>query len=476
MVTSPPLWKSAALIAAIASLSLSASGQTAPAAPAPVTPNSFADVTAQLDPGGEFYLYVSTAQWLARLSDAVDTVQNVVLSSHPQSITQIARAAEMSALAKDVIRKSGLQDISGLGASSFNYAPGLYRNKIFLHHYPAQSTGLIWSLYGKSTHPLTALDMLPADTSAASYGDFDLAQLINFVRTEAVQSGIPEYKQAVDQAETQFFGVSGLKLDDVLASLNGSLGAVITLDASNIISIPINQQVQMIPAPRLAFLIAVKNDLIFNQVNKMIAGNPGVIKTEEPGLRMRTMPVPFVMPTVNLRPSIASWNGFLIIATDDTIIRKIIAAQKEGHGFKDMPEYARLSAGLPQQGNSFAIMTQLAVDTMKKFQDSVIANAQGPAPTQAAKAQQMVNEYQQILRQYQHTGPAISIGGVLPNGLLSVSQGTQGSGQLLAPILTVPASIMSGVIIPMMDRVQPATSSVPGAMNPYPSPTPGTSP
>jgi len=479
MAPIPSLRKYAVLVAAIALPIANACGQAAPATPAPtpVTPNSFADVTAQLDPGGEFYLYLSTAQWLGKLSDSVNSLHDIVLSSGTGFTPErVAKADKAAAVARDMIQKSGLQDISGIGASSFNYTPGLYRNKIFVHHYPAEGSGLIWSLYGRSPHALDALDMLPVDTSAAGFGDFDLAHLINFLISEANQSGIPEFKQAVDQMQTQFFGVSGLKLDDVLASLSGSMGTVVTQDASDIISIPINQQVQTMPAPHLAILIAVKNDLIFDQVDKMITGNPGVIKTEEPGLRMRTMPVPFIMPTLNLRPSVAQWNGFLVIATDDAIIRKIIAAKKDGHGIKETPEYARLSAGLPQQGNSFAVMTQLFTDTLQKFQSGLTANQPGTPPAQAAQLQKLIH-------QYQHTGPMMSVGAVLPTGWLSVSQGSQGSSQLLAPLIIAPAAIAAGVVMPMMmhhtqppPAFPPPTSSGPGATNPYLSPNPGTSP
>jgi len=474
MVSFPSLRKCAALGATLALLIVTPCRPAAAAStvPAPVTPNSFGDVVSQLDPGGEFFLYMSTAQWLGKLSNGVDTIHNLVLSSGSGLTPQrIAKADKAAALAKDIIQKSGLQEITGVGASSFNYAPGLYRNKVFLHHYPTQGSGIIWSLYGTSPHPLAWVDMLPADTSAATFGDFDAAQLINFLRAEAEQSGIPELKQAVDKWQAQFFGVSGLKLDDVLNSLNGSMGAVITLDSSNIISIPVAQQVEMMPAPRLAILISVKGDLIFKQVDKMLAGNPGVIKTDEPGLRMRTMPVPFIMPTLNLRPSVAQWNGYLIIATDDTIIRELVATQKEGHGFTQTPEYARLSAGLPKQGNSFAVVTQLFADTVQKLQSQFSANQQGPNQAQAAAIQQMMSRYQ-------HTGPLMSVGAMLPNGWLTISQGSQGTDQLLKPLLIAPAAIVAGMlrVLPALHPAPQPTSSAPGAMNPYPMPTPGTSP
>jgi hypothetical protein len=379
------------------------------------TPNSFDDVTAQLDPGGDFYLYLSTEQWLGKLSQGVDTLRGMMLSgSTRQPLPNPEQADKGFAVLKDIIQKSGLEEISGLGISSFAVAPGLHRNKVFIHHYADKGSGMLWSICGTEPHPLPALDFLPADTAVANFGDFDLAQLVNFLRQEASQSGIPELQQAVTQWQTQFAGVSGLQLDDVLQSLNGSMGMLLTLNATNTISIPIDNEPQTIPAPRLAILFAVKNDLVFKQVDKMLGGNPGVIKVDEPDVRMRTMPVP-ILPALNLRPTVAQWNGFLVIASDDQLIRDMIAVQKGAPGYKSTTEYATLSAGLPQQGNCLYVSSQRFADTMHKFQGPMFANQPGATPAQAAFMRQWLAYYQKV-------GSAFGIGVRLPNGWLSVAQ------------------------------------------------------
>ena len=472
MVTFPSRRKCAALAAGLTLLALGGcektetstqspppAGPAASSAPKPATPNSFDEVTAQLDPGGDFYLYLSTAQWLGKLSHGIDTMHDVLLSGSATESAQDRDQAEKGfALAKDIVQKSGLEEITGLGASSFNFAPGLYRNKIFVHHYADKGSGIIWSLYGKAPGPLTGLDLLPADTGVAVFGDFDLAQLINFLRQEADQSGLPELKQAVSQWQTQFSGVSGLQLDDVLQSLNGSLGMVLTLDATSTVSIPIANQAQTIPTPRLALLIAVKNDIIFKQVDKMLGGTPGLVKVDEPDLRMRTMPLP-IIPSLNLRPTVAQWNGFLVIASDDQLIRDMIAVRKGGPGYKSTAEYATLSAGLPDQGNSFGVVSQSFADTVHKFQQQMYANQPGVSPAQTALLQRFFSGG------YQTTGHIMGVGAVLPNGWLSVSQGSQGSSQLLAPMLIVPAAIAASVALPAFSGVQQKALAVKSTNN-----------
>lgn len=411
------------------------------------TPNSFDDVTAQLDPGGDFYLYLSTAQWLGKLSKGIDTLHDLILSgSGAQSLPDTQKAGQGFAVLKDIIQKSGLEDITGLGASSIALAPDLFRNKIFVHHYPDKGAGILWSLYGTAPHPLSALDFLPADTALAGFGDFDLAQLVTFLRQEASQSGIPELNQAVAQWQTQFAGLTGLQLDDVLGSLNGSMGMVLTLDATTTISIPIAAQPQTIPAPRLALLIAVKNDLVFKQVDKMLAGNPAVVKVDQPGLQMRTMSIP-IMPALGLLPTVAQWNGFLIIASDDKIVRDMVAVQGGAPGIKSTAEFATLSAGLPQQGNSFGLSTQRFFDTLRQVQGQMLANQPGSSAAQAALMQRLISRYQKA-------GHMFAVGSLMPNGWLSVSQGSQGSSQMLAPMLIAPAAILAGLALPAFTGVR----------------------
>jgi len=418
----------------------------APAAPSPAaspaeksaTPNSFDDVTAQLDPGGDFYLYLNTAQWLGRLSHGIDTIHDLVLSgTGSQSVPNPVQAEKAFFLIKDIAEKSGLEEITGIGASSFAIAPGLYRNKVFVHHDADKASGILWSLYGKAPHPLAGLDLLPADTALASYGDFDLAQLINFLRQEANQPRFPVAQLAVARWQTQFAGITGLQLDDVLGSLNGAMGMVLTLDATSTITVPIAGQPQTIPTPRLAILLAVKSDLIFKQVDKMLSILPGLIKVDEPDLRMRTMPLP-KFPALKPRLTVAQWNGFLVIASDDKLIRDMIAVQKGAPGYTSTPEYATLSAGLPQQGNRFGLVTQRFADTYGTLRSQMFANQPAFAPAQAVLLRR-------LLSRYQHTYQTFGVGVCLPNGQLAVSQGPGGSSQLLAPLVIAPAAIAAAI-------------------------------
>jgi len=148
-------------------------------------------------------------------------------------------------------------------------------------------------------------------------------------------------------------------------------------------------------------------------VDKMLGGNPGVIKVDETDLRMRTMSLPMI-PGLNLRPTVAQWNGYLVIASDDQLIRDMVAVQKGAPGYKSTSEYITLSASLPQQGNSFCVSTQRFADTARKVQSQMYANNSATQP-QAAM-------FQHWFSTYQKAGHGVGIGVHMPNGWLTVSQ------------------------------------------------------
>jgi hypothetical protein len=150
------------------------------------------------------------------------------------------------------------------------------------------------------------------------------------------------------------------------------------------------------------------------------------------------MPIP-KYPALNLRPTVAQWNGYLVIASDDRLVRDMAAVQKGAPGYKSTPEYATLSAGLPQQGNSFAVITQRFADTYGKIRSELTANQPGIAPARAAFVQRLLSRYQKT---YQTFG----VGICLPNGRLCVSQGSGGSSQLLTPLVIVPAALAATAI------------------------------
>ena len=420
---------------------------TPPAPPSPVSaePNSFDEVAAQLDRGGSFYAYVSTESWIAGLAAQFGSLRDILLATPNVANVADRKSAETAfQIMTNLCTHSGIGQVTGVGASSFALEPGLYRSKVFIHHHAGKGDGVFWSAFGTTPHPLTALELLPADTALAGFGDLDLAAVVAFLRREVEQSGVPEAQQGLAQMLKEFPSGAGMTLDEALGSLGGSLGFVLTLDAAKRLELPVGAEKISIPAPRAALLVQVKDDRIFKRLDQLLAASPGLVKTDEAGLQMRSLPSP-VPPPIELRPTVALWGGYLILATDDQLVRALIAAKTTGKGFKSAAEFAKLTAGLPAEGNSFQLATAAFGETVARVQREMVKGQPGATAEQLAMLEKLLGS--------QKAGSTFSVSAHMPNGWLAVGKGSQGASQLLAPALIVPA-IGAGIAMPVFSEVR----------------------
>jgi hypothetical protein len=405
--------------------------------------NSFAEVTAKLDPGGNFYLYLSTEQILGGLSNHLVSASNIICALPDIPGTGRETLNKVFTVLGDVVKDSGISEISGLGMSSIAREKGFYYNKAIVHHYPGQNTGLIWSLFGRSPHPLKELDLLPATTALAASADFDLLLAwTNFLQT-ARSLDIPEAGPALDQLPAKFRQLTGLDLDATLKSLGGEYGLILTLDTNKTVTLPLGDKPITIPNPGLCLVLKVNSDLIFDRVDKILAANPVisklVIKTDDPGFKMRTVPIPLPLP-VELHPSLARVGDYLLLATSDTMVREMVAVQAgQKKGFKSTEAFKRLSQGVPDNGNSFSLVT------------SALGGALGQIQENALAGQNMDPEALKSLHQLVQNGAncgSYSVGLTGPEGWEGVGNGgSEGAQMLVIPVAAV-AGAVAAIAIP----------------------------
>lgn len=428
---------SLALFAAILS-----GAATATAAIAVAETNSFDEVTARLDRGGSLYLYLNTAQWLDGLSKNVADYRELIVdqSKTPEEREKTGRYFDLGI---DLLQKSGLEQISGVGLSSVAVEPGAYRNTFFLHHYRGKDTGLLGVVSGGAPHPLAALDLLPVNTAAATFSDSNLPGLVTSLRAELDKAGIPELKTAMDDGISQFARLTGLPLDSVLQSLGAGAGMVLTLDPARPVDLTFGGQTQTFPHPRLAILIETKDDRIFRRIDQVAGGFPGVVKTDEPALHMRTMAFP-AAPNFTVRATVAQTDKFLIAATDDSLVRDILAAQTSGQGFKSTPEFAKMSAGLPAEGTGFNLVTPPFIEAWKQVRSQMLKAQSRHSSAEEAFMQKMMDA--------QGIAATYSVSSHVENGWLTVSRSSQGASQMLAPLLIIPG-IAVGAAIPIYTKM-----------------------
>jgi hypothetical protein len=440
------LWMNHSFDGASATAAASTSNPGAPTKSA--EPNDFDEVAGHLDRGGSFYLYANTAQWLAGLSKQIGDFQDLIMSSVPKQQNDADRQSANLAfkVLTDLVKKSGVEEVSGVGASSIAVEKGIYLNKLFVRHESGAGEGFMWSAFGRSSHPLEALDLLPADTVLASFSDLNLGNVLDGLRQEIEQSANRDARKSFDASLAQFSTSFGISAEDVLSSLDGSIGWVLTLDPAKTVSIPRESGPLVIPTPRAALFLRVKDDRIFKQIEHSMGANPNIRRHDLADVRMLTLPVPGPNEAW-LRPTVAQWTqGYLLVASDSSIIDDMIAAQKTGKGLKSTPQFASLMAGLPTEGNSFQIVTEQFGKTLGPLRSEMFKNQPGTTPEQTALMQKFFAG--------QTPGTSCTISTHLADGWMVIGKGTQGARQMLGSMAIPAVAIAAAVALPVFSQVE----------------------
>ncbi len=405
---------------------------------------SFTEVTSKLDAGGNLYLYLSTEQWLAGVSSKVAAWRGVVEAIpalKPEARENVGKTFD---IVTNLIQQSGIEDVSGFGMSSIARETNFYHSKIVLHHYPGKGSGFLWNMFGRKPHALGGLDLLPATTALATFSDLDVPILWSAVQKQVAQSGFPQAEELLNKLPENFEKATGLKWDGVLASLGGEFGFAITLDDTKVVSTPLSGDGDplQIPEPALLIVAKVKDDTIFNRVDQALSQSAGqqIVKTDKPGLKMRTWPLPFPLP-IQLRPTVATADGYLFIATTDAIIQEVLAVKTgQKPGLKSTEEFQRLAQDVPAQGNSFSFTSRRFGQTVLKIQQAALqAKVHGPE-SQTAWLQSLLGS----------RPPAMSyvVAENTDEGWFAVANGNQHPAKLLAIGAAVPAGMLAGIAIP----------------------------
>jgi hypothetical protein len=400
---------------------------------------SFDEVTAKLDKGGNFYLYLSTEQVLSELPAKLAGISNFMGSLPGLGGEQGQTAGKIFNFANGWIKDSGIDQISGVGMSSIAREPGFYYGKIIVHHYPGQDNGAIWSLLGKKAHPLHELDLLPETTVFAMFSDFDAPLAWNDIQKHVKQLDIPAMTDSLNQWPDQFHKMTGLAFDKVLASLGGNYGVIFTLDDQKKISLPLPSGAMEIPNPALAIVAKVNSDVIFKRVDELCKGNALIARVDNSDLKMRTMTIPIPLP-LDLRPSIARSGDYLILATSDTMVQDILAVKAgKKKGFKSTEEFARLSQGIPSEGNNFILVASQFVKSMSQIQAQTLTNKGGMTSAQVEAMQHAFNGGS--------NGGNYSVGANGPEGWEGCANGSQSLQAAIVP-LAVGAGVAAAIVIP----------------------------
>jgi len=402
---------------------------------------SFNEVTSQLDPGGNFYLYLGTEQWLDGVSGKVSQWRQIFTAMPNINADDRANIDKVFDVVTRLIKDSGVEDVSGVGMSSIALEKGFYHNKSLVYHYPGKGSGFLWTIFGKQAHPLTGLDFLPTNTVMACCSDADLPLAWSVLEQEINQANLPQAQDWLAKWPDEFEQRTQIKWDQFLASLGGEFELVVTFDESKKIPVPLPSGERLdVPEPALLLITKVNDDTIFNRIDAALKDNSQVTRVDRPGLKMRTMPVPLPLP-IQLRPTIASSGGYLFIGSSDTIVQEALAVKGgQKPGLQSTKEFKHLAQDMPQDGNQFSFVSQEFGRILFQVQKQMLALQKNASPAQTQWMQSLIHTNQAF---YSYTVAANTAG-----GWLTVGNGNRSAAQaLLIPLVAVPAAL-SAIAIP----------------------------
>src|SRR5439155_18764529 len=175
----------------------------------------------------------------------------------------------------------------------------------------------------------------------------------------------------------EFEEKTGINFEALLNSLGGEFGIVLTLDDTRKVSLPLpTPQPLEIPEPRLALVVKVKDNVLFDHLDKLLQQNPQVTRVDEEGLRMRTMPGRPVPVPIPLRLSIARAGDYFYFGSTDTLIREMLAVRGgKQPGLKSSEEFKRIASGVQEQGNSLVFVSPRFTRAISEVQAAALSAA-----------------------------------------------------------------------------------------------------
>ena len=325
---------------------------------ASAVPNSFAEVSAKLDPNGSLYLYYSTEDVIETVEKYTDALigfaQETANSGAagfrpgPQEQAMVDAGTKVSKAFYDQL---GISEISGVGMSSFEFEKGLHRNKMVIHHFPDKSTGKLWSLFGSQPHEIGLLKMLPADTALALSHEFNAKALMEWLPELAKASGDEAIQDQFDQAMQMADMMIGLR--DLAGSFGNQVGLFVTLDVENTIPLPPEMGGE-IPTPGLGLVMKVKDDKIADMVLIALEASPIPFEKQSiEGIEAHVLTEPVSTP-FPLAPALFKLDDYIVAASNTELAAKIITTHRgDKAGLTGTDEFQRLAKGLDLKGNHF---------------------------------------------------------------------------------------------------------------------------
>jgi hypothetical protein len=412
---------------------------------------TFYATTQYLDQGGDVFVFLRTEQILDKLPPFIEELSKLLqdaAANDPQG--DPAQVAQWTKVVADAMDRTGIPHLRGFGLSVAQVKDGVSRTNTVLYSGERTKPGLLWDLAGNQPpRPLEALEILPATTIIASFSDFEIAQIWNYVKRTIDQ--LPEEQKAqistqIDMAPMML----GVSIDELTAMMGKHVGFLVTADPSATMNVPMDGSTLAIPELAAAILFRVPDDKLYDFLNTKLDGMGGpkpLQNISEQGLRMRVADVPET--GFPLRPALARFGNYVAIVTHEKLARQLARVGPENPPLlRDDPAFESLASLDSREVNSLAYMSPRAGEIIRKFQTAALEKedtSQLP-PALRKKIEDMYSWFQQDFH-YQ-------VGRLQSDGWVTHAYSDRGGETVVAAAAVAPTALMAAIAVPSFLRAR----------------------
>ncbi len=311
-----------------------------------VEPSShFSKVSSELDTGGTFFTYIELEGDVARFTDSIDALTDLV----QRHDTQKALPIPSDVKATNFVEPLGLDGIAALGMSSVASNDGnSFLNKTYIYT-PGGRKGLL-SLGGGTAHPFHALEYAPAGSDVVYEADLDL---------RALRDIYEEILSLTEEADKTIGSDIGKTIESMslgFAELLGKTQGRITLIAKTVPEEPFPVPLPSLQdLPAIDLLILLDNvPWLFEEIEKHIPAGEGSPFTREDSESAITYTVDPAQTGDTIYAPLLTFDkssGQIILASRQAFIDE---CQSDHPKLSTDPEYIALASELPKEGNSLS--------------------------------------------------------------------------------------------------------------------------
>ena len=362
----------------------------------PVTPaqsaekTSFEAVTAKLDPNGHLYAYMNTAKAMKQFDQMIESMLEMNREGGENSLINNPLFGPMIGGLVDAIKpaydESGLNQIGGVGMSSFAVKEDLWRSKMYAHRNSQEGEGLLWKMLGDTPHDLAVLDLAPEDTGILAHTDLNINALLKW---------IDRISEKLNNGQTLTADMP-TEVRDILNSYDGEVGFLMTLDPNKELTLPgfmfqMEEDIVM-DSFSFALLLRAKDDKILTMMNDAMAGGfapPQKTKVGLVTLNSIPLPMPIPIPGLDISPCYFQIDDYMVLASSTAMGKSIIEAKNDKGRLKDTDEFKAVTKGIDLKANGIIFTSSKANEWGMKINEL----SMGQLPEELKSTMQIYLDY-----------------------------------------------------------------------------------